>query len=321
MERNQIRLFFFIVLNLVCVGEKIYGMLSPDQTLYPHCKPHDPELTALIMRIKNEPLLHIIQDVKGITIKHTFDFADRCGACHDYTMHAIMGIHDIDGIKKLGLPGGEDIWFTVFDILRYFDHVEQPQPGDIVIYTPNNNDHTIYHSGIFIGDGYVESKWGTQPYVLEHPVFYTEYGDTVYYFRLKQHIDLYATIQEERAQQKCKDMIAEYLKGDEMRLLRYVKGQYTFSEFGSAGQDAETILTVNVLARNPAIDINLLCDNDGRTVLMQAIKYKRVKAIEILIAYGADVQVQDKQGNTPLSLAMKYGYTEIADLLRTYGAH
>lgn len=56
----------------------------------------------------------------------------------------------------------------------HYTLTESPQKGDLVVY-PN-----LLHFGIYIGEGMVESKWGAQGRVFQHPYDATPYGKCVY---------------------------------------------------------------------------------------------------------------------------------------------
>ena len=60
-----------------------------------------------------------------------------------------------------------------------------------------------------------------------------------------------------------------------------------------------------------------MADKDGRTALMGACFYGTTKAVEILLAAGADIHAKDNFGNTALSLSRTQ---EIAELLKSAGA-
>jgi cell wall-associated NlpC family hydrolase len=59
-----------------------------------------------------------------------------------------------------------------------------PQPGDLIVY--KNNRKKILHSGIYLGDGKVKSKFGKIPCIYEHNVFDVpyEYGSIVKFYKL-----------------------------------------------------------------------------------------------------------------------------------------
>lgn len=81
---------------------------------------------------------------------------------------------------------------TSYIINQYFDVVEEPQDGDLVVY-PNGTLADYIHSGIYKKDGeMVESKWswGLSYFkVYYHEVLYVPmgYGATVQFYRLKNN--------------------------------------------------------------------------------------------------------------------------------------
>jgi serine/threonine protein kinase/ankyrin repeat protein len=66
-------------------------------------------------------------------------------------------------------------------------------------------------------------------------------------------------------------------------------------------------------------DINA-ADNNGRTPLMYAVRYRRPTAVELLLKHGANVNARDKGGMTALDLAKQFDNQEIIKLLQSAGA-
>ncbi len=66
-------------------------------------------------------------------------------------------------------------------------------------------------------------------------------------------------------------------------------------------------------------DVNLK-DNDGQTPPHWATKHGYQEIVELLIARGADVNLKDNDGQTPLHWATKHAYQEIVELLIAHGA-
>ena len=44
------------------------------------------------------------------------------------------------------------------------------------------NDNTPIHSGLYLGAGWVQSKWGSNPVIL-HPIYLSTYGFNVRFYR------------------------------------------------------------------------------------------------------------------------------------------
>jgi Ankyrin repeats (many copies) len=72
-----------------------------------------------------------------------------------------------------------------------------------------------------------------------------------------------------------------------------------------------------VLGTQPAIDAR---DDGGRTALMLATIHGQSRAVEVLLASGADPNAADARGTTPLQAAEAGNQTAIADSLRRAGA-
>lgn len=54
------------------------------------------------------------------------------------------------------------------------------------------------------------------------------------------------------------------------------------------------------------------------TPLQLAIMNNREDAVKLLVKYGADLTIKDKNGNTAIELAQKFGLKDLADLLESY---
>ncbi|XP_025016277.1 tankyrase-like [Tetranychus urticae] len=70
--------------------------------------------------------------------------------------------------------------------------------------------------------------------------------------------------------------------------------------------------------------LNVNCHaSDGRrsTPLHLAAGYNRMRIVNILLQYGADVHAKDKGGLVPLHNACSYGHFEVAELLIKHGAN
>jgi ankyrin repeat protein len=63
------------------------------------------------------------------------------------------------------------------------------------------------------------------------------------------------------------------------------------------------------------VDVNAR-DADDRSALLLAVLNGRSKAVELLLAHGADVNAADRAGTTPLQAAQSMHQTDIAATLR-----
>jgi ankyrin repeat protein len=59
---------------------------------------------------------------------------------------------------------------------------------------------------------------------------------------------------------------------------------------------------------------------EGMTPLHYAVKKNSIKIVELLISQSVNINEKDNQGNTPYTYAINKGYTDIADLLLKHGA-
>ena len=105
------------------------------------------------------------------------------GVCFNYAFGKIFKTyHTPRGLPAFG--SNKKALFSKID--KYFiDVTEEPLEGDLVIYFSGQNLINCEHFGIYLGNGFVESKWGVTD-VYQHPLFYVDntYGDYVKYYRL-----------------------------------------------------------------------------------------------------------------------------------------
>ncbi len=73
-----------------------------------------------------------------------------------------------------------------------------------------------------------------------------------------------------------------------------------------------------LLAKNA--DIHAVDTHFGRTLLHMAASHGYEDLVELLIAYGLDLNQKDKEGKTVLFYAIKYGFKKISELLLKHGA-
>ena len=71
---------------------------------------------------------------------------------------------------------------------NFFDQVAQPQNGDFVVYTDDDENLAINHYGVVIDNQTIESKWGNSKKILRHPLFAvpSNYGNAAFFFTLKK---------------------------------------------------------------------------------------------------------------------------------------
>lgn len=111
---------------------------------------------------------------------------DEKRVCHDYAICTSIG--------KFGeFPPQHQEWYSLHNILKHFEKIDNPQKGDLVVYRTSSLLFrlqyltAIQHTGLVYDTDMVESKWGTSPYAVIHPTFALpyEYGETVSYYRKK----------------------------------------------------------------------------------------------------------------------------------------
>jgi hypothetical protein len=89
------------------------------------------------------------------------------------------------------------------------------------------------------------------------------------------------------------------------------------AELRRAAEAGDVAALQAVLGTHPAIDAR---DDGGRTALMLATLHGQARAVEVLLASGADPNAADARGTTPLQTAETANQPAIADLLRRAGA-
>ena len=79
-------------------------------------------------------------------------------------------------------------------INTYFDQTENPEAGDLVIYTANSASREAKHYAIAINSYTCKSKWGDAPQIWEHGLFDIpeSYGNAAWFYTLKAK---YKTVQ------------------------------------------------------------------------------------------------------------------------------
>jgi hypothetical protein len=73
-------------------------------------------------------------------------------------------------------------------IENFFEQTKQPQPNDLVIYTPSKENLTVQHFAIFINAITFESKWGRRDNIMRHGPFDVPaiYGKAAWCYTLKE---------------------------------------------------------------------------------------------------------------------------------------
>jgi len=67
------------------------------------------------------------------------------------------------------------------------------------------------------------------------------------------------------------------------------------------------------------IDVNTQCEDDGSTLLLMACIAQHVKMARLLLSFGADSRIADKDGNSPLLVTCLNGTDEIYDMIMNSG--
>lgn len=246
------------------------------------------------------------------TIVQIVDPAQRYGTCHNYAFSKHLGllgqVH-----TKLSIIGCGD-WYHSYNILENFERVQKPKHGDIVIYKKSPDDTHITHTGIVDGDDFVESKWGIKRFICRHKTFHApyNYGNHVEYYTartsnaiiietLQQKINCDVHLMNHRLMIK-KHLIA---CAGSKRGLPY---RYRYDYY------APDALIAYLLEFNLCCSVDTKKDRD-KTLLMLAACVDNGETVKVLLEYGADVLLKDKNGNSALDIARQRKYTNIVTLL------
>ncbi|PCI36116.1 MAG: hypothetical protein COB50_05120 [Thiotrichales bacterium] len=95
-----------------------------------------------------------------------------------------------------------------------------------------------------------------------------------------------------------------------------IRDKYNCTVFHIAVESPKnTYMLENLLDLNETVDLNAKCDDGGYTALMMAACQNDILAIELLIDFGATVNLQDDDGNTAMHHAAMAGNFDAAKLL------
>lgn len=281
-------LFFTISISLVGmqVATKRLGASKVALLKYSNLLNKSEELDVIRKKfdIKNSP--QEVRDISQgmITIKEEISLGRRYGVCHNYAFTKLMGIVG-KAPKVLNITGTIDYYEGAtqitdsefvesgVNILDFFDVLGVNtfrQMGDIVVYVSGEKEkdllHRITHTGIFIGDDYVESKWGPIPAVFEHPLRCVPacFGNHIMYARLKMSgPELLEAVQKRLDQNTVKEEYQKHACHNQQELFDLIK-RYEHNE------SVENIYEIyKHLEMNMNVQINLT-DQNGLTPSMHA---------------------------------------------------
>ena len=106
--------------------------------------------------------------------------------CHTYSSIKIFNENLIRDLRNSTLSCGQEMSRIISE---RFEEVDDPQPGDLVAYYNHNLglNESLTHTGIYRGNGLVESKWGDVKAIFLHPKLYSmkHWGDKIRYYRQK----------------------------------------------------------------------------------------------------------------------------------------
>ncbi len=99
--------------------------------------------------------------------------------CFQYALQEVTGFKG-----NVSFPGqGASIFIGDF-----FEQIPNPQPNDLVIYTPDGNNYKIQHFAVAIDNVTFRSKFGNLPSIWRHKLFdvLETYGNAAWFYTLKQ---------------------------------------------------------------------------------------------------------------------------------------
>lgn len=113
---------------------------------------------------------------------------------------------------------------------------------------------------------------------------------------------------------KMLELLLRGKKSNNVEYRQWIDGFYalTISEYRNSKYDYLTRLSLN-------LDIDQRFA-DKTTALFWASMRGHTKIVEMLLAAGVDVNIQDIEGATPIMMASHYGHIEIVKMLLEYGA-
>lgn len=239
-------------------------------------------------------------NVKDIAIKivERIPEGKRYGVCHNYAITKILG-------AQFNIPGRED-WHDNLNFLDYCEKVSVPQVGDLAIYKFDEQSSGVLHTGLVCGDNCVESKMGTDPFIVQHSPSMVPfcYGNHVEYHRLVKPkkeviVDLQKKIHADFSiRSRCAHINRNLVFHADL------PGESAFSNYWI--QDT--------VERNMCADVNA-SNSTGQTLLMLAAKNNKEDLAKMLIAYGADVNRKDEDGNSALDFATNNSSAAMKELL------
>jgi len=294
-------------------------------------QPYNPTLTELRKSLGAGSFLKNLPS--SVRLVHTEQNNQRFGKCIYYTITHILGITGEPTLLKI--IEDED-WLNNITLINYFDQTENPQLGDLAVYSLNTNNKNPLHFGIVTGFNPVDntpiitSKWGTTPHIFEHELFAIPliYGNMVQFFTLKSKYQ-----QDGKKKILTKELQTAIEKSENNKKIMFIL-QLALLQFANGKDIGElsTQLRLNkqlsisgkawfLLKSYPGLDINTSNRTHHYTSLMLAAMRGDYTMTTMFLTLGADINKQDKDGNTALMLAAKNGFFNVVELLLAYGAN
>ncbi|HSC25355.1 MAG TPA: ankyrin repeat domain-containing protein [Candidatus Babeliales bacterium] len=262
------------------------------------------------------------------SIEYRYPPGSRSRICYDYAIRTILAqqlsLQQLELIDKQLICS--DHWLSKVDIpFNFFNQVKDPAPGDLVMYmnydktTSQTMDIHIKHFGVIANDTTeVISKIGIRRLIIRHNTWETSssYGTHVTYWRLKKNND-----------NLFKDIISlinspssnyfDDTKKLQQHLFSIINGDKIADSLWFSGKIEEMDRYVELertLIDYKNFDLN--CVNEsGETMLMIAAQKGDAQFVTLLLEFGADATLQNKNGCNANDLARLNKHTQICDIL------
>jgi hypothetical protein len=253
----------------------------------------------------------IIKEYSEIVPIKNFESHERHGRCGDWAFQQII---KADSLQISTTDDWIDLFITKH---RYFKQTKKPKPNDLALYVSNPIKFNIKHFAIVVGGTSLMSKWGTNPYILEHQPFHVPkaYGNYVYFFTLTKKYKknrkniLLANIKKDINRspsiitrflyhQRVLLMLADGKKKDLLAFEKQVISDYQICTHLQRYLKTKNpfFIVRYLLEIAPWISVNIQTEQQ-ETPLMLAAKRGDLEMVKLFVRYGANIYVNDKNGN------------------------
>ncbi len=275
--------------------------------------------------------MHIIKELQSY---------EKEGVCFDWALNQF-----IPGIKELGIPFSYAYDWAAYIVNTYCEQTQSPGKSNLAVYVADQNDRSIEHYGIVADQLRIDSKWATDPYIRNHALFdiHVDWGKTVYFFVLKKEFQNNISKLLNLLQEKiflCDNTLSNIMmlhKHQEYLLFALAQGEKAenICDYEERFDHPQNQMYQCMTRKNKNTSYNKIihqlilripiffldcCNDKKETPLMLASQRGDIECVNILLTYGAKVNVQDAVGETAFDKAWKKGHGELLALLLKHGA-